>query len=126
MGYSVEAVLMVGVESDKLNSEYLDLNHPRVKEAIKEFPNLSDGEDYLIDAFELFDFLTDNVPDYYTVSAGRYDQSDYIGFELAESQVITQSFLSGELKQISEKLIEKLNSFFKKPLAEIIVYPNVI
>lgn len=126
MGYSIEAVLMVGVDFDKLDYKHLNLDHPKVKEAIKEFPTLLD-EDYVFDdVYELFDFLTWDMNEFYRTTAGRYDQVDYIGFELAQSCIVTNSLLSGQFKQDAEKLIEKLNSFFNTPLAQVIVYPNVI
>lgn len=126
MGYAVEAVLMVGVDFDALSYEYLNLDHPRVKEALVEFPSLKD-EDYEFDEwYELFDFLTFEVNDYYRVSAGRYDQVDYVGFQLAESQVITNSLLSGQFQKDAEKLISFINPMFNGKQAQVLVYPNVI
>lgn len=125
MGYSVEAVLMVGVDFDALSYEYLNLDHPRVKEALEEFPALKD-EDYEFDEwFELFDFLTFEVNDFYRVSAGRYDQVDYVGFQLAESQVITNSLLSGQFQKDAEKLISFINPMFNGKQAQVLVYPSV-
>lgn len=126
MGYAVEAVLMVGVDFDALSYEYLNLDHPRVKEALVEFPSLKD-EDYQFDEwYELFDFLTFEVNDFYRVSAGRYDQVDYVGFRLAESQVVTNSLLSGQFQKDAEKLISFINPMFNGKQAQVLVYPNVI
>lgn len=126
MGYAVEAVLMVGVDFDALSYEYLNLDHPRVKEALVEFPSLKD-EDYEFDEwYELFDFMFEDVDGYYMTTAGRYDQTDYVGFKFAESEEITDGLLSGEYKGCAEKLIGIINPMFNGKQAQVLVYPNVI